>query len=345
MRFAAPAWAALALLTGCVRFGYGPDARKHDGSEAGTTAPGDASTSDAGFPGVGGAGGADSGLNAPDGGAAGSGGMDAGRMLDSGGAGSGSSGSGAMDAGPTDSGAHDSGAMDSAAQDTGTTDAGTPDTPDPRWTEDCPDVPGVLFCDSFEDGLSKWDYAIQSRGTVSVSTTVASNGSHALRADTMASTSNERSMARQATTALGHRTSGHLWARFFYYLPSYVNVTQKLSVGVLSEIEDPWLGFSVLIVPTGIGIESRATEQTIGTVFPRDQWVCVEMHVQIDPSAGRFEFFLDGAGGLALNNRNTLPARGYTSFEVGVHYANFNQGPITAYADDVMLGTERLGCN
>jgi hypothetical protein len=353
MRFAATAWAALALLAGCMRFGYGPDQNRLDGGfDAGMMAHPDASTSPSGTAAVGGSTVSGAGANAgtagtgrvsagaSGGGRSGSGGMDAGRIPDSGGTDSVTS-----DSGPVDSGVLDSGVMDSGPVDSGTIDAGTVDTPDPRWTEDCPGLPSVLFCDEFEDGLTKWNYSVINRGTATVSTNFKSKGSYALRADTMASTSNSQSQARQGVKAFGHRKSGDLWARYFYYLPSYVSVTQKFSTAVISEYEEPWLGFSVLIFPDGIGIESLSTSKKVNTTFPRDQWVCIEMHVQIDPLAGTFEFFMNGTHITSLVGMDTLPDQGYTSFELGVHYANFNQAAITTYADDVKLGTVRLGCN
>jgi len=276
--------------------------------------------------------------------------MDAGRMLDAGMQGSGGTASGTPDSGARDSGAAGSGTIDSGVRDSGaagsgTIDAGTTDTPDPRWTEDCLGDPGVLFCDEFEAGLTKWSYPVQTRGTTGVSTNYQYKGSYSLRADTMASTSSSQSQARQGVKAFGHRKSGDLWARYFYYLPSYVTLTQKFSTGVISEYEQPWLGFSVLIFPDGIGIESGLMSRKVNTTFPRNQWVCIEMHVQIDATAGTFEFFMNGTPITSLTNINTLPAQGYTSFELGIHYANFNQGAITAYADDVKLGTTQRGCN
>lgn len=358
MRVAAPAWTALALVSGCVRFGYGPEQSRLDaGFDAGLVTHPDASASDSGLAADGGNTKAGAGMNAAAGGTAGagaasgsggrsgSGGIDAGRMQSSGG--TGTPDSGARDSGPLDSGMLDAGATDSGTVDAGAIDAGAVDTPDPRWTEDCPGVPSVLFCDEFEDGLTKWSYPVQYRGTATPSTDYKYKGSYALRADTMASTSSAQSKARQGVEAFGHRKSGDLWARYFYYLPDYVSLTKKISTAVISELEDPWLGFSVLIFPDGVGIESGDSSNKVSTTFPRNQWVCVEMHVQIHASAGTFEFFMHGmpTAVTSLTGLDTLPDKGYTSFEVGIHYTDFNQAAVTTYADDVKLGTSRLGCN
>jgi hypothetical protein len=115
-------------------------------------------------------------------------------------------------------------------------------------------------------------------------------------------------------------------------------------LGVISEYEQPWFGFSVLVFPDGIGLENGDTSRKINTSFPRNQWVCIEMHVKIDATNGAFEFYMNG-NKISSILGDTLPDQGYTSFEVGIHYADFNQGAITTYTDDVKLGTGRLGCN
>jgi len=366
MRYSALASIALALTGGCLRFGYAPDLSTSDaGFDAAVSLP-DADVLDAALAADGGtaadassmdaaAGGdaalpdastlaADSGRDA--GGTDGAALRDAAATPDAGTADAGASDAGTADAGAADAGPSDSGAPDAGPSDAGSTDPGTTDPVDPAWTEDCPNMPGVLFCDDFESGFDKWDYSVHIRGSTAVTTDYKRGGTYSLRASTSASTSSQQSQARRSVKALGHRKTGDLWARYFYYLPSSVTLTQKISIGVISEYEDPFFGFSVLVYPDGVGLENGlVSRKTNITTFPRDQWVCVEMHVLVDPSAGKFEVFLNGAQMTSLIAIDTEPDQGYSLFEVGVHYANLNQGPVTAYADDVMLGTRRLGCN
>lgn len=330
-----------------MRFGYESHPANVDGGvDSGMTLP-DGSISDAAADGGGGSGG---------------GGMDAGKgdaaVLDAsdgpgdgGDSGSGGgSGNGGTDAGDVlDAGMPDSGEPDSGLTDSGTTDSGTADPVKPIWTEDCPGIPEVLFCDDFEDGdiSTKWDTPIHMRGSTARTTDQKHAGTYAMRATTSASTSTVQSRARLPVQALGHRKSGDLWARYFYYLPSSVTLTQKFSTGVISEHEDPFFGFSVVIYPDGVGLESGLQEsKNTSTTFPRDTWVCVEMHVRVDASAGSFELYMDSTLiPTGFTSLDTLPDQGYTNFEIGVHYADFNQGAITVYTDDVKLGTSRLGCN
>jgi hypothetical protein len=352
MRFAAPAWIALALTAGCMRFGYGSEPRKLDGGfDSGSSRPdGSLAARDAAADGgdvmdgggmdaaIGGdAAAADAGNLPSSGGGSGSLALDAGRMLDAG-----TQDAAAADTGTVDAGMPDSGMIDSGMIDSGTTGSEV----DPLWTVDCPGIPGVLFCDDFEDGLTKWSYPVHIRGTTDVTTDYRRTTGYSMRANTSSSTATVQSAARRGVKAFAHRKSGDLWARYYYYLPSWVTLTEKLSSGVISEYEEPFMGFSVTIFPDGVGIESQSISRKVTTTtFPRNQWVCVEMHVQIDASAGKLEFFMNGSQVTSLIGLDTLPDQGYTSFEVGVHYANFNQGAITVYTDDVMLGTSRLGCN
>lgn len=366
MRFTAPACMALALTAGCLRFGYHAEPKVDSGFDLGAARP-DGSMSDrtpaadggsgrdAGMDAAlrGGAGGSDTGI-VPVGGSGGSAGkvaMDAGTREDAAAPDTGVPDAGKADSGATDSGAKDAGVAGSGGTDAGRVDSGTigsgsSDPVDPSWTEDCPGMPNVLFCDDFEGSLSKWTYTVQTRGTTALTTNYKHLANYSLQATTSASTSSTQSKARRGVKAFGHRKSGDLWARFYYYLPNTVSLTDKFSAAVISEFEQPWLGFSILIFPDGVGIESLSvSRRTTAVTFPRDKWVCVEMHVQIDASSGMFEYFFNGNQVMSLLQLDTLPDQGYTSFEIGVHYANFNQGPVTTYTDDVMLGTSRIGCN
>lgn len=49
------------------------------------------------------------------------------------------------------------------------------------------------------------------------------------------------------------------------------------------------------------------------TTFPRDRWVCVEMHVFIDPIAGVYEAYLDAALALSSGMMDTTTANGTTA--------------------------------
>jgi hypothetical protein len=317
-------WFALNA-AGCLRFGYDKHGNSHD-----------AGSKDAGPASGGGRGGSGSGA----GGSGGSGsGGNAGTSLDSGShdaaAGSGDGGDDESDAGTIDT-RPDAGATE--VPDAGNLDAG------PVTSPLCPERPGVAFCDGFEDpDFTRWEYPVENNGTLTRSTAHAHSGMTSLLATTGPPAAGTE--ARWATIALANQKSGDAWMRFYNWVPGTVVVTQHFSVGVMSEIVMPYRGFELRIRPSVVDINASDTVFPGTLEFPRDRWVCVELHVLIHPSAGIYEAYLDGMLAVRSPPVNTLPADGFTAAEVGVHYADPAQGPVEVYVDDVAVGTSRIPCD
>lgn len=262
---------------GCLRFGYGDrevrdDAGRDSGlADAGKTPSGGSG----GEPGSSGDGGSrDSGAGA-DGGV---GDSDAGVILMP------------MDAGPDADAMVDP--VDAAAADGGP----------PVISPLCPERPGALFCDGFEDpDFGRWEFGLSTNGMLERSTERAYSGATSLLATTGPAAHGTE--ARRATYSLEHQRSGDAWLRFYNWVPGTVVVTEHFSVGLMGEIEVPWDGFELRILPSLVDINA-ANRIFPGTLsFPRDQWVCVELHVRIDPSVGIFEAYLDGQ--LAVRSPHT----------------------------------------
>lgn len=258
----------------------------------------------------------------------------------------------ASDAGTHDarSGNRDGGDDDSDAGTTPPMDAGEP--PNDAGAADggvvvselCPERPGTAFCDGFEDpDLKRWAYPVTTNGTVTLSTAHAHSGTTSLLAKTGPPA--EGTQARWASTALAQQKSGDAWLRFYDWVPGSVVVTEHFSVGIMSEVEEPYDGFELRILPSLTDLNTSDGVFTGTVEFPRDRWVCVELHVFIDPIAGIYEAFLDGALTARSTPVNTVPADGFTAAEVGVHYAPRNQGPVEVYVDDVAVGTSRIPCD
>ena len=320
----------------CLRFGYGDLVDPSDGKR-------DAGTRDAGPI-----------SHAGEGGSAGEGRSD-------GGAGTaGESGT------PADSGTHEAGAGgngDDAGNEPdaavieppgdAATDAGVIEPPSDAGDADggtiaiwpkCPERPGVLFCDGFEDpDMSRWAYPVFHNGTVTLASMPVRTGTASLLAKTEVAAPGTE--ARWATDVLAHQKSGDAWLRFYDWVPSTFTVTRHFSVGVMSEIEMPYMGFELRILPSLVDINATNGVFPSTLSFPRDQWVCVELHVFIDPNVGVYEAYLDGVLAVRSPPTNTLPAGGFTAAEVGVHYADPNQGPVAVYVDDVAVGTSRIPCD
>lgn len=221
-------------------------------------------------------------------------------------------------------------------------DSGT--TNDAGTSGFCPQRPDVIFCDGFEPlDFENWSYPVVTNGTLTRSTAQKHSGEASLRATTGAAMQGNE--ARYATSTIPHLKSGDLWLRYYYFVPSTVTVNSHFSAGVLSEIEEPWAGFSLIVRDTTTDLTTMNGPFSGSTKFPRQRWVCVELHVRISPTDGIFEGYLDGQRVVYSTTGNTVPADGFRNAEVGIHYAEANQGPVEAYVDDVVVATARVPCD
>jgi hypothetical protein len=153
-------------------------------------------------------------------------------------------------------------------------------------------------------------------------------------------------MARYGAKPFPHLKTGDIWLRSYYYIPGSTVANPSFSTCLVTEIEPPYFGFSLIVLPSRVDIGVGSTFYMGTKAIAHDRWVCVELHVKIDPTAGVFEAYLDGTlAATSPTTTNTLPAMGYTSIDVGIHYTDPSQGPVDLYVDDVLASTARLGCN
>ena len=212
-------------------------------------------------------------------------------------------------------------------------------------TGPCADLPQALFCEDFEDPsfAGRWSYSIVMNGSLNRDTNTKRTGAASLRATTEAF--GPEKQARWGAAVFGGQSSGDVWLRAYYYVPSTTVVTTHFSTAVMSEIQEPYEGFSVAVFPTSVNLASGNNFVTGGMSFPRDRWVCIELHVAIDPTAGSVEAYLDGELATSWRDIDTLPAGGFTAAEVGIHYAEDSQGAVEVFVDDVAFGTARMPCD
>jgi len=322
---------ALGLGSGCLRFGYeakrGPVVLQPDAATPFDAAM-DAARSDAATPPDAGASDAEAGVMdaaspAPDAG------MDA----------------AAKDAATGDAAVQDAAASDASMSDAATSvDATTPDAASEAGSADpCSGRSDLSLCDGFESAAGNWsDIALN--GSITRSTLQARSGSTSARATTGSASGSNR--ARFETQAFAQLKQGDIWARAYYYLPSSVTIDTYFSIMQLREAVSPYFGCSLVIRPTLIDLGGSITARfkTL-EAFPRDQWTCVELHVQIDASAGTCEGYVDGMIATSSSAGNTLPAQGYSNLDVGICATEASQGPLEIYVDDVAAGTTRIGCD
>ena len=335
------------LGSGCLRWGYEP--RKQS-----PAAHGDGGVFDAGAAYAGGSGGS--------GGAsvAGTGGQ-AGRTSSGGGGGAPAAGSGgragatatagsiadagiAMDAGIV------GGPMD-AGMEAGTPDAAAADSGVVTYPG-CPSKPGVLFCDDFEvddPDFKHWSYNTVTAGAAVLRTQAfRHSGQWSMLAATQ-QTAGYSTQARKATLALNHQMSGHIWFRAYNLVPSSVDVNTLVGLMILSNTTSPTHGVEPRLIPGDIDLNTTGAgvlpSLMMPTDFPRNQWVCVELHVCVDPVAGFYECYIDKALVAKSGFVNTVPIDGYTAAEVGIHYAPISQADAQVFVDDVYIGSSRIPCD
>jgi len=306
----------------CLRFGYSELAKARD-PDAGM----DAATRDGGRPAV----------------HAGRGGTGD-WVADAGGAGASGGGGSAGEITPPDAGLDaepvpkDAAIRDSATSDVGAADGGTSDVR-------CPNDPALLFCDGFETLRieDSWDSSAVQNGSVTRVTDFKRTGVASLHATT--GPSMQGSWARWATEALNKQTSGHVWMRSYNWLPGSAKIMPYFSLGAISENVEPYDGFELRLRPAHV--EISATGGVWGSKmvpFPRDRWVCVELHVFIDPAVGFYEVYFDENLVVISELHDTQPADGITAAKVGIHYAAPMQPATEVYVDDVAVGRARIAC-
>jgi len=302
----------------------------------------DATVRDAGP--AGGEGGLDAGVDAGsldagsrDGGTLDGGGFDAGS--DSGPRDSGPRDSGPRDSGPRDSGPRDSGPRDSGPRDSGPRDSGPPD---PTACDDI--LAGALFCDGFEGGLTAWGGSVLDRGTVTAVPT-SYRGSGSLRARTTAT----GAFAHVWVDALGSRSSGDLYLRAYVRVPSGIAFEPDgVDVFRLRQGRAPWNGVAfgiqngdrpyVAVDPAGMSWAGTAA-------FPRDAWVCVQLHVTISNTAGAAELWVSRVPTVSRTGLDTLPSSAYVTLTAGIDWSGPSQTSAEVLVDEVAVGTAMLPCD
>jgi hypothetical protein len=141
-----------------------------------------------------------------------------------------------------------------------------------------------------------------------------------------------------------HLKSGDIWARAYYYLPSSTNLDMFVSTLQMAELEPPEFGCSLRIRSNDVELHGVMTMPRAMAPFPREQWTCVEFHIQIDASAGICEAFVGGVIAAQSPLVKTLPAMGYTTLDIGILSTEPAQGPVEIFVDDVAAGITRVGC-
>ena len=233
-------------------------------------------------------------------------------------------------------------AVDSAAGGGGGDAATGPDGSAADSTS-CDDVhAGALFCDGFE-GAPVWAGQRMQGATATISNDKVYRGSSALKVVLAGGAQSAGSF--YATNPLGGITSGKLYIRGYFYIPSGTPATHLLLLWAAGTGTPPADG-----VGYAVDNELAYGENNIkpvgfsaGVAVPRDKWTCLEMEIDIG-STGNLSWTVDGAFGGGVGG-NDVPTGGYQRFEVGVVDAPSTQAPIDVYVDEVVADTAPIGCD
>ena len=207
----------------------------------------------------------------------------------------------------------------------------------------CDDVhAGALFCDGFE-GAPVWTGQRMQSATVTVSTENVYRGSSALKVSLAGGATSAGSF--YAMNPLGGITTGKLYIRGYFYIPSGTPATHLLLLWAAGTGTPPANG-----VGYAVDNEFAYGENNIkpvgfsaGVDVPRDKWTCLEMEIDIG-TTGNLSWTVDGAFGGGVGG-NDVPTGGYQRFEVGVVDAPSTQAPIDVYVDEVVADTAPIGCD
>lgn len=235
---------------------------------------------------------------------------------------------------PTDAGV-DAGELDAGI------DAGADAGPD---STGCDDVHATaLFCDGYEDAaLASWDWATETSGTAVRTTTGVHRGAGALRSQTTAGSGRASRSAVFPTV-----TSGDLWFRAWFFVPSSVTIS-GISLLYVGENTPPYDGIALQTIAGGVyntwvGPENRSF-QVSATTIPRDRWFCLKGHLAIANAGGQLEVFIDETRVQNLTGIDTLVTSGFATAIAGIEWTSSSQSSAEVLTDEVVVDRVDVGC-
>ncbi len=92
-------------------------------------------------------------------------------------------------------------------------------------------------------------------------------------------------------------------------------------------------------------IESDQPSLSPVGVTRRDEWMCFLLEVEVSDSSGRAVLSVDETVILQETAIDTAPPNGVDFITVGIDWSSSSQAAGTLWFDDIVVGTERLGCD
>jgi hypothetical protein len=205
----------------------------------------------------------------------------------------------------------------------------------------CLERPGVFFCDGFEDTPGPWSYVATGAGASVARTAEARTGASGITA--IIATSGDTADVRVLT--LGGLTTGDLYVRAWFMIRE--TSTNPIDHADLLKVSGTVEGVSVFVRQNELQVWNAMTTQGLGalTNAPRGQWFCLELHIAIDPTMGQLELFMDDQQLIQSALTETATTGGFGRLQVGIPHSEDAQGLLELAADDVSVGTARIGCS
>lgn len=249
-----------------------------------------------------------------------------------------------------DSGASDSGASDSGASDSGAIDAFAPDAPDvgtPLDETGCDDAHlDAIFCDGFESGaaMPEWE-GVETQGAATAAWTAALSYRGGGAFESVTSEASARSLLNKEDS-LGVFTSGEVHLRAYVYVPSAPGV-ENGALFFVSQAVSPWHGIAVNLLAgreLSLYIEGTGLSVDSGRVMPADEWVCLELHVQVGV-AGSVALDMNGTEVLRRSGTDTTTSTGYAAFTIGLSWTDATTTAARALYDEIVFDDAPIGCD
>jgi hypothetical protein len=241
----------------------------------------------------------------------------------------------------------DSGAVDAAIE-AGLLDsaAGAPESSPPVDGASLCDKENFIFCDGFEEGLTRWTGISASEGSPSADGIHVYRGKKALHAYVDPISANGATQYAYAQWYRPQPLPSQFFTRFFAYVPSpmapspagLINIMQNGGAyGGIELLLAPTAALSVKTYNTGSDQAwQSATTSTLG------DWVCFE--IEIDVEAQTVHVYMNDAEVADLMMADlALPELGLVGVGLGYYEAKV-QASEDAWIDEVAVNGTRIGC-
>lgn len=206
------------------------------------------------------------------------------------------------------------------------------------------DIPGALLCETFDSPLPP-EYSTWHSGAIaaSIQDCLVHRGDGALRCRSDAGGYVQTRMRLPAPVS-----SGPLHARFFAYIPSTLTIPDYLAMfelwhddlggdGKISVEAIDNGALEVYLTPNG------SAHATPGNAVRRDEWMCIELFLDVAAAGGRMSLSLNGTPVIEQGDVVTLPASPL-SLAVFECLPSDEASSIDLAIDDLVIGTQPIGC-